>query len=176
MTFKKMFVALLIVHVAVLVACNKDKSFESKNQPPTDIGTGNNGNTDFGWTYSGNSVDFRGCIDTAYKETNQGATVLAIEGSDPANNAFLIAIGSPSANIGTGTYSETGGAGMILTDKEGNTFISKSFTIKITSISATEVTAEFSGSFSDDPATSNIVYTIAGGKLKAVIGGDTPCL
>lgn len=65
---------------------------------------------------------------------------------------------------------------MIVTDKDGNTFISKTFTIKITSINSNEVTAEFSGNFTDDPATSNMVYTVSGGKLKAVIGGDTPCL
>ena len=65
---------------------------------------------------------------------------------------------------------------MIVTDKDGNTYISKSFTIKIASISNNQVTAEFSGRFSDDPATNNTVYTVSGGKLKAVIGGDTPCL
>lgn len=175
MTLKRIFVALLVLHVAVLISCNKDKSLESHHQfPGGDDSTSTNG--DFGWAYTGNSVNFHGCIDTAYTQNNQGAAILAIEGTDSVNNAFLIAVGSPTGNLATGTFNETTGAGMIVTDKDGNTFISKTFTIKITSISSNEVTAEFSGSFSDDPATNNMVYTVTSGKLKAVIGGDTPCL
>jgi hypothetical protein len=176
MTLKRTFVALLALHVAVLISCNKDKSLETQHQfPGGDDGT-NTVNGDFGWAYTGNSADFHGCIDTAYTQNNQGAAILAIEGTDSVNNAFLIAVGSPTGNLATGTFNETTGAGMIVTDKDGNTFISKTFTIKIISISSNEVTAEFSGNFSDDPATNNTVYTVSGGKLKAVIGGDTPCL
>lgn len=176
MTLKRTFVALLALHVAVLISCNKDKSYESEHQLP---GGGDGTNTtkgDFGWAYTGNSANFYGCIDTAYTQNNQGAAILAIEGTDSVNNAFLIAVGNHTGNLATGTFNETTGAGMIVTDKDGNTFISKTFTIKITSISASEVTAEFSGTFSDDPAVNNTVYTVTGGKLKAVIGGDTPCL
>jgi hypothetical protein len=174
MSLKRTFVALVALHVAVLISCNKDKSLETQYQLPG----GGDGtlNGDFGWDYTGNSANFHGCIDTAYTQNNQGAAILTIEGTDSVNNAFLIAVGSPTGNLATGTFNETTGAGMIVTDKDGNTFISKSFTIKITSISSKEVTAEFSGSFSDDPATNNTVYTVTGGKLKAVIGGDTPCL
>lgn len=174
MTLKRMFVALLALHVAVLIACNKDKSFESEHDVPVGGGLATSG--EFGWAYTGNSADFHGCIDTAYTQNNQGAAILAIEGTDSANNAFLIAVGNPAGNLATGTFNETTGAGMIVTDKDGNTFISKTFTIKINSISNNEVSAEFSGSFSDDPAAGNIVFNVTGGKLKAVIGGDTPCL
>jgi hypothetical protein len=168
----KTVLTLLAIHVAVLISCSKkEKSFENQQDIPI---LGNN-NAAYGWAYTGNSTDFRGCIDTAYKETNQAATVLAIEGTDSANNAFLIAIGSPTGNLATGTYSEIQGAGMILTDKDGKTLYSKSFSINITSISGTEVSAEFSGSFTDDPSTNNTVYSITGGKLSAVIGGDSPC-
>jgi hypothetical protein len=170
----KTVLALLTIHVAVLISCSKDKSLESGLAAP-DPGTGGNSGNDYGWTYATNSTNLQGCIDTAYKETNQAVTVLAIEGTDSANNAFLIAIGSPTGNIATGTYTEIQGAGMIVTDKDGNTFSSKEFSLKITSISNDEVTAEFSGSFTDDPTTNNTVYTITGGKLKAVIGGNTPC-
>lgn len=176
MTLKKTFVALLALHVAVLISCNKDKSLESQHQLPGGGDSTNTTNGDFGWAYTGNSSNFHGCIDTAYTQNNQGAAILAIEGTDSVNNAFLIAVGSPTGNLATGTFNETTGAGMIVTDKDGNTFISKTFTIKITSISNNEVTAEFSGNFSDDPATNNMVYTVTSGKLKAVIGGDTPCL
>jgi hypothetical protein len=169
----KTVLALLTIHVAVLISCSKkEKSFESQQGLPN-LG---NSNTEYGWAFTGNSTNFSGCIDTAYTETNQAATVLAIEGTDSANNAFLIAIGSPTGNIASGTYTEIQGAGMIVTDKEGNTFTSKTISVKITNISSTEVALEFSGSFTDDPTTNNTVYSITGGKLKAVIGGDTPCL
>lgn len=175
MTLKRILVALLALHVAVMISCNKEKSLETQHQSPGGSdSTDTNG--DFGWAYTANSADFHGCIDTAYTQNNQGAAVLAIEGTDSVNNAFLIAVGSATGNLTTGTFNETTGAGMVVTDKDGNTFISKTFTIKIISISSNEVTAEFSGNFSDDPATNNIVYTVTGGKLKAVIGGDTPCL
>lgn len=169
----KTVLALLTIHVAVLVSCSKkEKSLESGLAPDPNTG---NPSSDYGWTYKGNSIDLRGCIDTAYKETNQAVTVLAIEGTDAENNAFLIAIGSPTGNIATGTYTEIQGAGMIITDKNGNTFTSKQFSLKITNISSNEVTAEFSGAFTDDPTTNNTVYAITDGKLKAVIGGDSPC-
>lgn len=172
MTLKKTFVALLCIHVAVLIACNKEKSFEEKQFP----GLENvDPNKDFGWSYTGNSANLKGCIDTAYTANNQGAAVLTIEGTDSADNAFLIAVGDHTGTLSTGTYTETTGAGMIVTDKDGNTYVSKSFSIKITSISSTEVAAEFSGSFSDDPAKDSTVYTVTGGKLTAVIGGDSPC-
>ena len=123
----KTALALLTIHVAVLISCSKDKSLESGHDlpdPGIDTGTDNT-NTDYGWEYTGDTVDFHGCIDTAYKETNQATTVLAIEGTDSVNNAFLIAIGSPTGNLATGTYSEIQGAGMVVTDKDGNTFTSK---------------------------------------------------
>jgi len=175
MTLKKTFVALVALHLAVLIACNKEKSFESKQQieVPDD---GNDVNADFGWAFTGNSTGLSGCIDTAYTETNQGAAILTIEGTDSLDNAFLIAVGSHTGNLATGTFTETTGAGMIVTDKDGNSYVSKTFSIKITNISNNEVSAEFSGGFSDDPAANNTVYTITGGKLKAVLGGDTPCL
>ena len=177
----KTVLALLTIHVAVLISCSKEKSLESKQEIPdlgNDNGNGNdstNNNTDYGWAYTSNSTNFEGCIDTAYRETNQSVTVLAIEGTDSLNNSFLIAIGSPTGNLATGTYSEIQGAGMIVTDKDGNTFTSKTISINITSISNNEVSLEFSGSFTDDPVANNTVYTISGGSLKAVIGGDTPC-
>lgn len=168
----KTVLTLLTVHVVILISCSKkEKSLENSQDIPN-LG---NDNTAYGWAYTGNSTNFSGCIDTAYRETNQSATVLAIEGTDSANNAFLIAIGSPNGNLATGTYSEIQGAGMILTDKDGNTFYSKTISLNITSISSNEVSAEFSASFTDDPATNNTVYSITGGKLKAVIGGDSPC-
>ena len=168
----KTVLALMVIHAAVLVSCSKkEKSFEN----PQDLPNLGNNNSEYGWAYTGNSTNFSGCIDTAYKETNQAATVLAIEGTDSASNAFLIALGSPTGNIATGTYSEIQGAGMIITDKDGKTFYSKTISINITSISSNEVSAEFSGSFTDDPAANNTVFSITGGKLKAVIGGETPC-
>lgn len=168
----KTVLALLAIHVAVLISCSKkEKSLESQQDIPN-LG---NSTAEYGWAYTGNSSNFSGCIDTAYKQTNQTATVLTIEGTDSADNAFLIALGSPTGNIATGTYSEIQGAGMIVSDKSGKTFYSKTMSIKITSISGNEVAAEFSGSFTDDPATNNTVYSITDGKLKAVIGGDTPC-
>src|SRR5688500_9048265 len=113
----KTALALMAIHVAALVSCSKDKSFENE-QNLTNPGNGDP-TAKYGWAYTGNSTNFKGCIDTAYKETNQAATVLAIEGTDSNNNAFLIAIGSPTGDIATGTYSEISGAGMVLTDKDG---------------------------------------------------------
>jgi hypothetical protein len=168
----KTVLALMTIHVVALISCSKkDKSYEKQSDLPN-LG---NSSAKYGWAYTGGSTNFSGCIDTAYKETNQAATVLAIEGTDAASNAFLIAIGSPSGNLTTGTYSEIQGAGMILTDKDGKTLYSKQISINITSISSSEVAAEFSASFTDDPATNNTVYSITDGKLKAVIGGDSPC-
>jgi len=168
----KTVLTLLAIHVVVLISCSKkDRSFEN----PQDLPNLGNNNPGYGWAYTGNSTNFKGCIDTAYRETNQATTVLAIEGTDTASNAFLIAIGSPNGNIAEGTYSEIQGAGMIVTDKEGKTFYSKTISINITAISSTEVAAEFSASFTDDPATNNTVYSITDGKLTAVIGGDSPC-
>ncbi len=168
----KNVLVLLAIHVAVLIACKKEDSFHSNHDAP---GSGNVTGNDFGWSYTGNSVKYSGCIDSAYQTTNQGITVLAIEGTDASNNAFLLAVGSPNGNIATGTYNETQGAGMVITDEQGKTYTSKTISIKISSISSTEVVIEFSGSFTDDPTTSNTVFTISGGKLKAVIGGKTPC-
>lgn len=163
---------LLTIHVVVLISCSKkEKSFEN----PQDLPNLGNGNTSYGWEYVSNSTSFSGCIDTAYKQTTETSTVLTIEGTDTANNAFLIALGSPSGNIEPGTYSEVQGAGMILTDQEGNSFYSKTMSIKITAISGNEVAAEFSGSFTDDPSTNSTSFSITGGKLTAVIGGDSPC-
>jgi hypothetical protein len=175
MSLKRMTVVLLALHVVVMIACNKDKSLEVQHDSPIGNGGGSTA-SGYGWAYIGNSANFKGCIDTAYTSTNQGAAILAIEGTDSANNAFLIAVGAPNGTLATGTFNETTGAGMIVTDQDGKTFISKTFSIKITNISSTEVTAEFSGAFSDDPASGNTTYIVTSGKLKAVIGADTPCL
>jgi hypothetical protein len=86
-----------------------------------------------------------------------------------------MALGSPDGNLAPGTYSEIEGAGMVVTDKEGNSFYSKSMTIKINSISSSDVALEFSGNFTDDPSTNNTSFSITSGKLNAVIGGDSPC-
>lgn len=171
----KTVLALLTIHVAVLISCSKkEKSLENSQELP-DLGNPNN-NSGYGWAFTGNSASLKGCIDTAYKQTNQTVTVLNIEGTDSLDNAFLIAIGSPTGNLATGTYSEIQGAGMIVTDKDGNTYTSKTISINITSISNNEVSLEFSGSFTDNPAANNTVYTVTGGSLKAVIGANTPCL
>lgn len=167
----KNVLVLLAIHVAVLISCSKEDSYESNHGAPG----GSSSGADFGWSYTGNSVKFSGCIDSAYQTTNQGITVLAVEGTDASNNAFLIAVGSPTGNIAAGTYNETQGAGMVITDDQGKTYTSKEISIKISSISSTEVVIEFSGSFTDDPTTNNTVFTVTGGKLKAVIGGKTPC-
>jgi hypothetical protein len=167
------FFTLVLVSV---ISCQKEKSLEGTTGKES--GSDSSGNTaGYGWTFKDSATAaHKGCIDTAYYATSQGANVLTIEGTDAASNTFVIVVGAASGQVAAGTYTAAQGAGMVIADNQGNTYVSAtptSFTIKITSISSTEVTAEFSGTLSD-PAT-NAPYKVNSGTLKAVIGGKTPC-
>jgi hypothetical protein len=163
-----------VIAVAVL-SCSKEKSFETGK----DISGDDSTTSAYGWSFTANSASLSGCVDTAYfTSASDGARVLTIEGSDTAGNAFVIVLGSATGDITAGTYTASQGAGMVVADKDGNTWTSAtpdSFTITIKSISETEVSAEFSGNLSNADTTAGGTYSLSSGKAAAVVGGVTPC-
>lgn len=166
---------LTLVMVGML-SCQKENSLEMGK--PTGSGSDSSGNTaNYGWSFADStSANHKGCIDTAYYASSNGVQVLNVEGTDAAGNTFVIVLGAPSGTVAAGTYTSAQGAGMVIADNQGNTYVSAtatSFTLKIISISSTEVSAEFSGSLSN-PA-NNAPYKVSSGTLKAVIGATTPC-
>jgi hypothetical protein len=167
---------LTLVLVSVL-SCQKERSFETGKLTGSDTDSSGNNTANYGWSFSDSaSANHKGCIDTAYYTTSGGIQVLSVEGTDTAGNTFVIVVGAPSGTVAAGTYTAAQGAGMVIADNQGNTYVSAtptSFTIKITSISSNEVSAEFSGTL-NDPA-NNAPYKVNSGALKAVIGGKTPC-
>jgi hypothetical protein len=172
-----------IVFVAVtllcVVSCFKEKSLEhSGNTPGTGGGGGGTGGGGSVNTYGfslkdGSGTEHKGCVDTAVITNAFGVNALSIEFTDTDGHIFTI-IYATTGTINTGTYTQQQGALLTMIDANGTAaYSSTSFSLKITAISATEVTAEFSGTMTNQLGGGTFVVT--NGSIKAKIGTTTPC-
>ena len=168
--------------VIAIVSCQKETSFELNNN-----NTGNSGNSGSGsgngagssasgWTYTHTTSKLGGCIDTSYYEESSGIKVLTIEGSDTADNTFMIMLATTNGKFNAGTYSPSQGASMVLQDGQGNSYVSgttaSSFSFSITSITDTSIKGTFTAALTDGGTNS---YAISSGSIYALIGKSNPC-
>lgn len=162
--------------VGLFWSCQKEISTEVDGSS-SGIGTGTgSGAGPSGWSFTGAAnTAYRGCIDTAYYETINGIKALTIQGSDSADNYFIINLVSPTA-LKTGTYTTAQGAVLSLTLSPGSAFISatpNSFTINVSTLNDSLITATFSGSLTDPFGGTS--FPLNNGKLTAFIGKTNPC-
>ncbi len=156
-----------------IYSCSKEKSFEESQAGS------NGGNNAFtsGWTFQNNGTSLTGCVDTAYYDQSSGIKILSIEGTDAPGNAFMIFLYAPTGNISKTTYTGAQGAGIMVSDANGNTYISgataSSFSFTVTAITDTSISGNFTASLTDP--LSNAAYVINSGSVNALIGLPNSC-
>lgn len=168
---------LLVTLLLVLWSCQKEVSIDTDTTPSSGNTPGGSSNaSSYGWSFTGTgNTAYRGCVDTAYYESINGIKALSIEGTDSANNELLITLVSPSGNFLATTYTPAGGAVMMF-GTSSNAYASttvSSFSLQISAINDTMITATFSASLAEVQGTGTM--TIANGKIKALIGKQNPC-
>lgn len=134
------------------------------------------GSNDYGYSFKdGLDSLFKGCIDTAYYETQNGVKALLIEGSDDAGNICFIGLVFPGGNVAPGTYpiTERGVIQIYIDGQVHTTNNSGQATVNVTTINDTLVEATFSGVI--PPAVGALGLQVNDGKIKARISGPNPC-
>jgi hypothetical protein len=166
-------ITVLLFCILSIYSCSKEKSFEESQAGSN----GGNNSGSPGWTFQKNGTTYTGCVDTAYYDQSSGIKVLSIEGTDAPGNAFMIFLYAPSGNLSKSTYTGAQGAGIMVSDVSGNTYISgatsASFSFTVTAITDTSISGNFSASLTD-PLT-NASYVISAGSVNALIGLHNSC-
>lgn len=170
----------LFIGLALLWSCQKEIVDSQITATPATGGTGGGTTTTPtapGWSFTGpSSAAYRGCIDTAFYETIGAIKTLEIDGVDSAANEFSILLVSPTGTFAAATYTPLQGAQMVFTKASGQAYASTlptSFSLQVTSISDTLITATFTAALTDALGTGS--FAVANGKLRALIGKHNSC-
>jgi len=164
--------ALSIVSIFLILSCHKEYSLETGNG-----GSGGGGGlSGYGWYFNAGSANYHGCIDTAYYIISSGVKQLIIEGTDSANNYFVIVVIPQSGKFVPGTYKVSDGVVVMMTDNIGS-YVSQppaSLTMQITTINDSLIAGTFNGELTD-LINSSSTLNVSSGQFKAMIGKDNPC-
>ena len=160
---KKIFSVLLLSAAMIMISgCSQDQDEPTNNTP--------------GWSLTGNSIFYKGCVDTAYYMSIAGFKTLTIELSDKDGNMVNVSLASPNGNFTTGTYNINNGAGIAVQLANGETYGSSPsypYSIEVTSIDNDHINASFSGELENSFSGAN--FQIANGKLVAKFGQHNDC-
>lgn len=169
-----LFCIIFIVIVIIAGSCKKEPDWSDIIPKDT---TKTNLPKYSGWSFSGNSTPYAGCIDTAYYSKIDTVILLNVAMSDSFGNVVRITLNEPSGKFAKGAYSTSNQkATIVVLTPMGNyttTDVTTAFTVEITTINDTLLEAVYAASLINPLNNEN--FNISNGKIRALIGESNKC-